>query len=290
MRSNRKRYALEGWMFVSPWLVGFAAFFLIPMFFSIFLCFNSVDGLMNFRLKWVGLENFNKAVFFDMDFVPLLLESFVSALIYTPAIVFISLIVAIILNTKIWFRGLFRSVFFLPVLIGTGFVMQQLTGQDVAGKTLEMARGLVLPEELVQSLDTELVNIITMVFSNITMILWKTGVQIIIFLAGLQSIPASIYESARVDSATSWEIFWKITMPMMAPITVLNVVYTIVDSFTDIGNPLISYIYTQSQSASNMGFSSAMSWLYLLTVLLLLGIVMLFARRYTDSAYSSKDR
>lgn len=277
-------------MFVSPWLVGFAAFFLIPMFFSIFLCFNSVDGLMNFRLKWVGLENFNKAVFFDMDFVPLLLESFVSALIYTPAIVFISLIVAIILNTKIWFRGLFRSVFFLPVLIGTGFVMQQLTGQDVAGKTLEMARGLVLPEELVQSLDTELVNIITMVFSNITMILWKTGVQIIIFLAGLQSIPASIYESARVDSATSWEIFWKITMPMMAPITVLNVVYTIVDSFTDIGNPLISYIYTQSQSASNMGFSSAMSWLYLLTVLLLLGIVMLFARRYTDSAYSSKDR
>jgi len=281
-----RRSYVESLMFAAPWVLGFLVFFAYPFVSSIRLSFSKIDRLINFDMSFVGLQNYNSVLFFNTEFVPTLVSSVFTTVVIIPCIVFISMVFAIILNGKIAARGFFRSVFFLPVLLGTGFVMQQLLGTGMGEKSMEVARGIMLPQQLLATLDPQIVNVIEIIFGNITMILWKSGVQIIIFLAGLQSIPVSVYESAKVDSATEWEVFWKITLPMLAPITVLNLIYTIVDSFTDLSNPVIDYILKQSQNQSQFGVVSAMSWIYLVFVMVVLAVVFAFSRKYTDGVYS----
>ena len=285
-KKRRLQYYLEGLMFLSPWLIGLIVFFAYPLFSSFYMSFNQIHTLMKYKLSWVGLYNYKQILFFNTSYIPLFWQSALNTVIFVPTIVLLSMILSIILNSKIAFRGLFRSIFFLPVLLGTGYIMKQLLGSGVDAKTMEVVNGILLPQNISNMLNHEVVSAISKVLGSITFILWKSGVQIIIFLAGLQSIPGSIYESAKVDSASAWEIFWKITMPMLAPFTVLTLIYTIINSFTDLTNPLIDYILTVSKNQAELTNAAAMSWLYLLFVIVILIFVLLFSRKYAESAYN----
>lgn len=286
MSGFEERSLKESLMFASPWIVGFLLFFLYPIVTSIRLSFSSITSLANFTLSFVGLENYKEILFFNTEYVPTLLSSMLQTIIFVPCIVFLSMVFAVILNNKIKFKGFFRVVFFLPVLLGTGYVMQQLLGTGAEGAATQAVNGIMIPVQIESLLSPTVVEVITMIFGNVTLILWKSGVQIIIFLAGLQSVSASVYESAKIDGATAWEIYWKITMPMLAPITVLCIVYTVVDSFTDLSNEVISYIMDYSKIQTSYGPAAAMSWLYLLFVMIIMAAIFLFARKYTNGVYS----
>jgi ABC-type sugar transport system permease subunit len=200
-------------------------------------------------------------------------------LINSPLIVIFSLVISVFINKQLKLKGFFRAIFFLPFLLGTGYVMQRLLGMGIDNTSI--SRGIVLPEEMADYFGPTAWNIISELLNRITLILWKSGVQILIFLSGLQGISKSLYESAKCDSATEWDMFWKITLPMISPIILLNMVYTIVDSFTDIKNPLVEYFYDTAFRALQLAYSSAMSWIYFAFILLFLGIVFALMKRVT---------
>lgn len=273
------------YIFLMPWIVGILVFFAYPIVSSVQLSFSKIATLFNYKLQYVGLDNFKVILFQDVKFIPALLQSLRQTAIFLPVIVILSMILAIILNSNIKAKGLFRSLYFLPVILGTGYVIQQLLGQDSGTATQTISRGLEIPPVLTNMFDSGALDIIKVIFDNITMILWRCGVQILIFLSGLQAISPALYESARVDGATEWEMYWKITLPMLAPVTVMNIIYTIVVSFTDLSNPVISYMLEYSKDLRGAGAATAMAWMYLVMVLIIVMVVMLFARKSTDSVY-----
>lgn len=273
--SFQRRGVLTCLLFVSPWLVGAAVFFLYPLFYSLRLSFGVIENPATQKVVFAGFENFRVAFMEDARFFPMLLSIAKDTLINTPLIVVFALFIATLLSKDIRGKGLFRSVFFLPVILGTGFVMQQLLGVQMNADAVEVARGILLPEKVVRFLKPGVTQVILEFLSRVTLVLWKSGVQIIIFLAGLQAIPRSFYEAARVDAATEWECFWFISLPMMAPTLLLGAVYTIVAGFLDTSNEMLGYIHELGFQWSQFEYASAVSWLYFLFVILVLAALFL---------------
>lgn len=274
-----KRRSMAGYIFLSPWI--FATLFLLiyPVIFSLMLSFGEIKNYVTYSVNFVGINNYREAFIVDDKFLPLLLTSISDMLINTPMILVFSLIVAIILNRRIKFRAGFRLIFFLPVLLGSGYIMQQLLGQNVHGDSLEFARGMLLPDNVQMYIGQTATKYITEFFSRITLIMWKSGVQIILALSGLQGISPSLYESSRIDGASEWEIFWKITLPMITPILLLNAVYTII-SFAIEDNDLLNYVISVAFSDNRFEYSSALGWLYFVVVLLMIGIVFIILKPF----------
>ena len=273
--SFQRRGVLTCLLFVSPWLVGAAVFFLYPLFYSLRLSFGVIENPATQKVVFAGFENFRVAFMEDARFFPMLLSIAKDTLINTPLIVVFALFIATLLSKDIRGKGLFRSVFFLPVILGTGFVMQQLLGVQMNADAVEVARGILLPEKVVRFLNPGVTQVILEFLSRVTLVLWKSGVQIIIFFAGLQAIPRSFYEAARVDAATEWECFWFISLPMMAPTLLLGAVYTIVAGFLDTSNEMLGYIHELGFQWSQFEYASAVSWLYFLFVILVLAALFL---------------
>ena len=273
--SFQRRGVLTCLLFVSPWLVGAAVFFLYPLFYSLRLSFGVIENPATQKVVFAGFENFRVAFMEDARFFPMLLSIAKDTLFNTPLIVVFALFIATLLSKDIRGKGLFRSVFFLPVILGTGFVMQQLLGVQMNADAVEVARGILLPEKVVRFLNPGVTQVILEFLSRVTLVLWKSGVQIIIFLAGLQAIPRSFYEAARVDAATEWECFWFISLPMMAPTLLLGAVYTIVAGFLDTSNEMLGYIHELGFQWSQFEYASAVSWLYFLFVILVLAALFL---------------
>ncbi len=216
-RTLQGKIAWTGLLFVTPWIIGAALFFVYPLARSVILSVSEIQNLRTFELKWVGLQWYHEAFFADIEFVPSLLSVSIDNLINLPLINIFALIVALLLNRNIKARGLFRSIFFLPVLLGTGFIMQQLLGQNVNAEAVGFARGLLIPDQLVAYIGQSGVNMIQGFLDRLTTVMWNSGVQILIYLSALQTISPALYEAARVDSASEWESFWLITLPMLAP-------------------------------------------------------------------------
>lgn len=276
MRKGLSFQRREWWycvLFVSPWIIGAVAFFLYPLYYSLRLSFGTIINPATQEIVFAGLDNFRIAFLEDARFFPILLSISKDTLINTPLIIAFSLFIAILLNKEIKGKGLFRSVFFLPVILGTGFVMQQLLGVNINQDAVEVARGILLPEKLIKFLNPSVTRLILDFLSRITLILWKSGVQIIIFLAGLQSIPSSFYEAASVDAATEWECFWFISLPMLVPIILLCSVFTIVSSFLDTTNEMMNYINELNFQWSQVEYSAAVSWLYFMFVIIILVVL-----------------
>lgn len=279
---NRKR--LTGLYFVGPWAIAAVFFLIYPLIFTVILSFSELQNADFSTMGLVGLENYKRAFIGDVEFLPAFYEVVINTLANTPMIVIFSLLIAMILNRKIVGRGAFRSIFFLPVLLGGGLVFEQIVSRNVDGQSMELAMSVLLPEKLQSYLGPEITGYINSFFSRITLVLWKSGVQIVIALSGLQSISPSLYEAARVDGATEWEMFWKITLMMMSPIILLNAVYTIVISLTE-DNSVVSYITKQAFNTSpvQFEFSAAMGCIYLLftliTVLLVFAVLRPFIKR-----------
>ena len=287
-----KKKARAGWIFILPFLIGFVIVYLPIIWNSIFMSFNTVNmgGTGGYSLEWCGFDNYQYALFTDPDFVQTLLAGLGELVFDVPAILIFSLFMAVLLNQKMAGRAVFRAIFFIPVILSTG-IMETIEGQNIMGTMMEgtgsingsesSAAGAIVNamdiEKLFSSMKVgqELVTYVTKMINEIYDIVNRSGVQMLIFLAGLQSISPAIYEACRIDGATSWETFWKITFPMISPMILVNGVYTIIDSFTTNSNTVMSFIQRVYSSGGSEGMvrSSAMSWMYFLLVMLILAAV-----------------
>ena len=262
--------------------------------------FNNVvlDGAEGFHLEWVGMKNYRYALFTDPEFVTNIQSSILSMLANIPLVILYSLMIAVILNRKMKGRTFFRAIFFIPVILATGFMIKADMNNMVSdqmwnnmgaaasdGTTAQMANGLFNSSDMEDflssfSLSPQVSEYILGAAQNIYDIVNISGVQMVIFLAGLQSISPSIYESASIDGATAWESFWLITFPMISPLIVVNVVYTVIDSFTSSNNVIMLQIQEQTFRSNGMGMASAMAWFYFLVVAVCLILITLLIRGY----------
>ncbi len=275
--SMSRRHSLESLIFLTPWLIGLCLFFAYPIFTSVKLSFSEIVQFKGFIMKYVGLENYNYIFFYDINFIPTFLEVIYDTLLNTPLCMVFSLVIAILINRKMKGRGFFRTAFFIPVLLGSGYVMKQLLGLGVNG--MSVTAGITVPRIIADLLGANLAEIMQGFLDRITVVLWKSGVQIVLLLAGLQGIPGTLYEAAHVDGATEWEMFWKITLPMISPVILMNVVYTIVSFFTDGTNPIVDYIYKQSFQNMQFAHGAAMGWVYFVFAFMICILCIGFMRK-----------
>lgn len=299
---TRKRMSLTtrlswtGFLFITPFVLGFLFFFLEPLIQSLIFAFSKVEvGLSGYETTWTGLENLYYIFREDTTFTQNLVTSVENLLWQVPIILVFSLFFAILLNQKFVGRTFIRAVFFLPVVIASGMILEIIQGDAAAGAALagevvsagsSGSQNDALQEMLINSgLGQEWIDGITTVATSLFDLTWKTGIQMIIFLAGLQSIPHPLYEAASIEGATAWEGFWKITLPMLTPIIQLNLVYSIVDSFTDVENSVMQQVM-HNQQLIRYGWTSAMSWVYFLIIAVIL--VAVFVAFYFIERHSSK--
>ena len=269
----RTRNALYGFMFIAPWIVGCVVYFVIPVVYSIVLSLNDATGA---SWEFVGFGNYIRLFTEDVEFIPLFKTVVTDTLINTPMINVFALFVAYIVNKKIRFKGFFRSCFFLPVILGSGFIMQQLLGSGVQQDAMSMATGLLLPRDVLLMLGPTVSEAVVGFMGRITLVMWKSGVQILIYLTGLQSIPAPVYEAAHIDSADEWQCFWLITLPQLTPIILLNFVYTIIDFFSDSSNSIVDLILRYGFEKNQFAYAAAIGWVYFIFSFVLIGIVFVF--------------
>lgn len=286
-----RRKMLYGYGFLAIWIIGTIYFFLKPLIVSFWYSFNKTGvTLGKMETTFIGLQNYIDAFTKDTDYVNALLEVLKNTLWKTPIIIIFSIFIAVILNQKFKGRTFARAVFFLPVIIATGPVMSIINGDmDSSGYAggadqfstmfeTDMA-GALLRFLGVYNISDTVTEVISLITSDIFNLVWNSGIQIIIFLAALQNIPFSAKEAAQIEGATSWEFFWKITLPYISPMIVANLIYTIVDSFIDPQNGVMALVLAQA-SDWNHGFSAAMAWAYFLIVILALGIVLPIVNKF----------
>ena len=280
----QKRKALVGYSFLAPWLLGVSVLFVFPMVYSLILSFSKANNIANFDITLSGIENYKEALFTDVNFFGYFTDSIVEAIVNPLLILAFSLLLAFLVNQKLALKGFFRTVFFLPVVLGTGFIMEQLLGENLQQQTVSVVSELILSEEITKNLPYTVVSMIQGLLQRITVILWSSGVQIVLFLGGLQSIPNTIYEAASVDAASEWEKFWLITFPLLMPTILLNAVYTIVDSFASSSNEALNYIMEIAFEKNKFELSAAMGWLYFGFVFILILLVYAIINRTTKKA------
>ncbi len=274
--TNKMREAWMGYMFISVWIVGFLFLTVYPLASSFYYSLNKVTitGGQGIQFELVGFQNYIRIFTTDLDFITYV-QSFVTGLILqVPIILIVSMLIAILLNQKIKLRGFFRSIYFLPVIIVSGPVINEFLQQDAG--TIPLVQELAIIETIETALPPFLATPITDLFSQIIIILWFSGVQIVLFLAGLQKIDAEIYEAAQIDGASPWESFWKITLPSLKSIVLVSAIYTIVMLSTFSTNSVIKHIQTlMFDTSRGYGYSAALAWIYFMIVALLLAITAL---------------
>ena len=292
--------ARAGWLFVLPFAVGFVLLYLPMLFTSLRMSFSEISMLgknQGYELLSVGFDNYREALLADQEFVRTLTESVKQLVLDVPAIVIFSLFMAIILNQKMIGRAVFRAIFFIPVILTTGLIDsidQSNMAMSYMSGSIDTGAGGANSGELISTMDvtnllgnmvvgSELVEYVVNIVNDIFNIVNRSGVQMLIFLSGLQSISPSIYESCKMDGASGWETFWKITFPMISPMILVNTIYTVIDSFTSKSNLVMAYIdkvYNDASVLRPQEISSAMSWIYFLIVLVLIGLVSLLVSSF----------
>lgn len=290
---QRKR-ALMGMLFTLPWLIGFIFLFAVPLAQSFQFSLHELKlGESGLELEYLGWDNYKHAFYVHATFNRILTESVIGMAVNVPLIIFFSLFIATVLNQRFRGRSLARMIFFLPVIVSTGVIsslgwadyMSQAIGQTLAEGGFSSLGSFELKGILYDmGMNRGLVNYLADAVDRIYDIISSSGVQILIFLAGLQSIPPSLYEASRIEGATGYENFWKITFPMMAPLILTNVIYTIIDSF--LNSRMASLLKETSFKQFDFGLSAAMSWIYFGVIVLLLGLfTAVISRRafYYDS-------
>ena len=298
-KKNKKPASLDakkaraGWIFVLPFILGFVLIYLPIIINSIRFSFSEIRILTEggYELTFVGLTNYSNAIFVDPGFTQALVAGMKQLIIDIPCIVFFSLFIAIILNQKILGRAAFRAIFFIPVILTTGLIGQIDANNAMLENMQSGSANMGLGEE--ESAASQILSVVDVqqLFANMAIgqglvkyvvdavnsifdIVNRCGVQMLIFLSGLQGISPAIYESCSIEGASPWETFWKITLPMISPMILVNAVYTIIDSFTSESNEVMNYIAeVYATPGSGNVLSSAMSWMYFLIVILIVAIV-----------------
>ncbi|MBQ8780377.1 MAG: sugar ABC transporter permease [Oscillospiraceae bacterium] len=281
--SYEKKKGLYGYGFIALWFVGALMFFIIPVCQSFFYSFNDVKPETGYLdKKWVGIANYKRAFMTDPSFRQDLITALENMAFNLPVIIIFSLFVAIIINQKFRGRTFARAVFFLPVIIATGPVYAIITGNlDTNGNNSAEQFSTMFEADMVDQLlefvgiygfNETFTELLTTLTSDILNLVWKCGIQIIIFLSALQGIPTSAKEAASIEGATAWEFFWKITLPYISPMILVNIVYTVIDAFTDPTNEVMIRVL-DVQSDWQYGYSAALAWSYFGIILVALGII-----------------
>ena len=271
------RKALTGWVFSIPFLIGFFLFFLVPVIHSGILSFHTITA--GPTMKFVGWQHYYDLFFTNAEYIPKLKESLLNLLIDFPCILLFSFFIATILNQRFHGRTVARAVFFLPVIIASGVVMDLMRSDSIQVPLFtavsEGGSGLIDFQEILENLNMpESVNaIFTTFFGNVFNLIWNCGIQTVLFIAGLQAIPSTLYEVSRVEGATAWEEFWFITFPALGRVTLLVLIYTMIELFVSIDNPIMKQAYAVIQDQQIYDRSSAMLWAYFVVVGLLLSVV-----------------
>lgn len=283
-----RRKARAGYVFVLPFIISFIVIYLPIIINSITFSFSEINlgSQGGYTLEFVGFENYINAFVEEVGFLQTLTSGIQQLIFDIPAIVIFSLFMAVLLNQKMVGRAAFRAIFFIPVILSTGIVesidsennifMNYVSDTSMEDGSAAASAGT----QIISALDLkvlfssmkvggDLVDYVVNLINNIYNIINRSGVQMLIFLAGLQSISPAIYESCEIDGATSWETFWKITLPMISPMILVNTIYTVIDSFTSESNSVMRYI----ENIQSDVVGTAMSWVYFLLVVLIIGLV-----------------
>lgn len=293
MKYKNKR-KLNGFLYTLPWIIGFIMFFAVPIVNTIIWSFSNVgvketggmelspNGVMNY------ISLFTEQVTTDKQtFLQLFTDENVNLFINAPIIIIFSLFLAILANMNFKGRGFVRVIFFLPIVLGLDVITEMIT--VTTGGDLVAMRGTGIFSQgmaarlLIQytSLDLNIILTVTDFVDNIFNLMSQAGVQVLIYLAGLQSISPSLYEVAKIEGATTYETFWKVTLPMIGNISVFVIVYTIVDIF--LSSPIAEEVYAFAFQKSKIGVASALSVVYMLNVLLILLLILFISRKAVKS-------
>lgn len=290
--SYEKKKGLYGYGFIALWFIGTIYFFILPLIQSIRWSFydTKVTGKgMEFTSSF-SLNNYDKAFNQHKDYSTALASMIWDTVLKTPLILIFSIFVAIILNQKFKGRTFARAVFFLPVIIATGPVIDIINGNMGTGgygggaEQYSSMFETNLVDQLLEFMGiynisdklTETINTIT---SSIFNMVWNSGIQILLFLSALQGIPVSAKEAAQMEGATSWEFFWKITIPYISPMILASWVYTVVDSFVDPSNPVMKLVLNKASDWEH-GYSMAMAWAYFLIVGVFLAVTVAIINKF----------
>ena len=284
--SYEKKKSRYGYVFISLWLIGFTLFFLIPFISAIVYSFSDMKiNPGDVQLTPVGFANYQRMFFRDSEFLPAFTSTISSVVLQLPLISIFSLFIAIVLNQNFKGRFLARAVFFLPVIITSGVVMNIINGDEFVSGIMSGQRSSMMFEassiqEMLTGLgmDSVVVNYIVSAVNQIFYLTWSSGIQILIFLAGLQSISPTLYEVCKVEGANAWVSFWKVTLPMISPMLIVNIMYTIIDNYISYSNPMFQYIQKVS-GRIDFSYASAMSLFNFVVILLLVGAVYLILNR-----------
>ena len=296
-----KKKGLYGYGFIALWFIGTLWLFSMPVLTSLWysLCNTKLldkAGALEVGMtsagiytEWNGFYNFTKAFTIDTTFLPKLGTALGEILPNTIVIMIFSLFIAVILNQKFRGRTLARAIFFLPVLIATGPVISVINGDMTSQGVSDAAQFSTLFKtdlvtELMEflgiyNLNQTFTDIIKDITSGVLNLVWNSGIQILIFLSALQTIPPSAKEAASIEGATAWEFFWKITFPYISPMILSNLVYTVIDAFVSTDNVVMEYVLAQSRNWE-YGYSAALAWIYFAIVGACLGIICVIINRF----------
>lgn len=278
--------AVAGILFIMPFLIGFFGIFLPMIVESIHFSFSNMEvsatGYVLTKAADNGLEHYIRALAIDPNFNLNLLKGIGQMMVQVPLVIIFSFFAATLINQNFHGRAIARSIFFFPVILTSGVILG-LENSDLLVQTLSTT-GMSADESQamfnIMKLLEEYTNLpsTVMVFlgnavNGIYSIVVASGVQILIFLAGLQSISPSLYEASSMEGATGWENFWKITFPMISPIILVNCVYTIIDLFTNETNEMMKTIKSTIFTDVKYGFGSAMAWIYFICIAVILVVV-----------------
>lgn len=278
----QRRKAISGYLFIAPFIIGFLAFMVKPLFQSLYMSFCTVEVSPNgIHNVFKGLANYIQAFTIDTEFNRLLVEEISRMCINSLAIMVFSFFVALILNQKFKGRALVRAIFFLPVILSSGVILgvesnnallasvQNMVEETTSTTSVTDAiKSILLTSGIGASAFEKVFDIVDGIYD----VAIASGIQIIIFLSGLQTISTNMYEAAAIEGCTAWESLWKITFPMISSLFLVNWIYTIVDFCMRSDNQVMEKISDQMIQDINYGFASAMSWIYFLIVIVIIGV------------------
>lgn len=288
LEAVRQRY---GYTFVAHWGIGLIMFFIVPLLSSVFYAFSDVSiGNNGVETDFIGLEHFIAILKKDPNYLNNLRDSLGSIFYSLPIIIALSLILAVVLNQNFKGRTFFRGIFFMPVIIVSSVVIVHMQSTYVNAPlfTMSSSDGVATSGSLIDfesmlinlNLPVQITNMLSNLLGNVFGLIWNCGVQTILFLAGLQSISSSLYEVSKIEGANKWEEFWFITVPMLKDVLSLVIIYTMIELFTAVDNPIMKTAYTLMQERQVYDRSSAMLWLYFFIVLSVIGAVLLIYNRF----------
>ncbi|MDY5870849.1 MAG: sugar ABC transporter permease [Lachnospiraceae bacterium] len=285
----QKRKAISGYLFISPFIFGFLVFMLKPLLQSLWMSFCNVElGAANFNPIFAGIVNYTYAFTVDPEYNRLLVEEIARMMVYSLAIIVFSFFVALILNQKFKGRALVRAIFFLPVILSSGVILGLETDNQLMAaleQTIEQTTSNIsITATLEDILRTAGVGVrafekVFEIIDNIYDVAIASGIQIIIFLSGLQTISSSMYEAAEIEGCTKWESLWKITFPMISSLFLVNWIFTVIYFCMRSDNEVIEKIQDVMISQMKYGLASAMSWVYFVLILAFIGISSLIISR-----------